>query len=299
MKNPNDVHVSKVTMNPVSQMTGEEFKQYSQAISTMDFSNLNINTCNKERKTEEPYVSYKLVKPHDIYGSNAEFRVLKFWQSPKALKVLNQDNNSRIFTAVKSDATYGSWELGDMYFRDLARLIHEGYVVEHKRSIEFSLYEWRMSVYHMSLSSGMSEEDAFNEYKSDINGVLKAMKDKGMDYEHVVKCVVNADSDETKPFYFNQRVAEDLDFLSQSFKNSHSDEVKTILNFINSVICNYKGKHLEKLEKQGIEVTPSKMRQLAEPWDIIDAMDEELKLLKKAVSMLPRHMAKDENVGQA
>jgi hypothetical protein len=151
----------------------------------------------------------------------------------------------------------------------------------------------------MSLSSGMSEEDAFNEYKSDINGVLKAMKDKGMDYEHVVKCVVNADSDETKPFYFNQRVAEDLDFLSQSFKNSHSDEVKTILNFINSVICNYKGKHLEKLEKQGIEVTPSKMRQLAEPWDIIDAMDEELKLLKKAVSMLPRHMAKDENVGQA
>ena len=70
MKNPNDVHVSKVTMNPVSQMTGEEFKQYSQAISTMDFSNLNINTCNKERKTEEPYVSYKLVKPHDIYGSN-------------------------------------------------------------------------------------------------------------------------------------------------------------------------------------------------------------------------------------
>ena len=41
------------------------------------------------------------------------------------------------------------------------------------------------------------------------------------------------------------------------------------------------------------------MRQLAEPWDIINAMEEELTTFKKALSMLPKVMQKDENVGQA
>ena len=104
-----------------------------------------------------------------------------------------------------------------------------------------------------------------------------------MDFKDVVKCVVNADANETKPFYFNQAVAEDLDFLVKLLKNSHSDEVKLYLTLLIQLYVISKGKHLKELEKQGIEVTPSEDETTScEPWDIIDAMDEYTKTFEES-----------------
>lgn len=68
--------------------------------------------------------SRKIDNPHAIYvASNFEFRVLKTY---KMAKSEDKDQYARWFVAAKSDATFGSFELGDTYKREVtsfARLV--------------------------------------------------------------------------------------------------------------------------------------------------------------------------------
>lgn len=69
------------------------------------------NPCGKTRPVENPYEIYR---SHLLPGW--EWRVLKKYQTPEKEK----DNPyARWFCAVKSPMTYGSWEYGDTYVRDI------------------------------------------------------------------------------------------------------------------------------------------------------------------------------------
>jgi hypothetical protein len=71
------------------------------------------NPFGKTRKIDDPY--YKIEMPN----SGWEFRVLKLYKTPaNSLK----DTYARAFCAVKSPYTYGSWEYGDSYVRDVPGL---------------------------------------------------------------------------------------------------------------------------------------------------------------------------------
>ncbi len=67
------------------------------------------NECNKTRDIDNPYEIWR-------GPANFEWRVLKKYQSPE-----NEAKNdyARWFCAVKSDMTYGSFELGDTYVSDI------------------------------------------------------------------------------------------------------------------------------------------------------------------------------------
>ena len=67
------------------------------------------NLCGKTRKTADPYEVYE--------GPNGfEWRVLKKYQNPE-----NEAKNpyARWFCAVKSNFTYGEFELGDVYVSEI------------------------------------------------------------------------------------------------------------------------------------------------------------------------------------
>ena len=61
----------------------------------------------KTRKLEEPYAIYGGYVPGI---GDAEFRVLRTYKMPK-----NEGPHARWYVAGKSDATFGSFEYGDMY----------------------------------------------------------------------------------------------------------------------------------------------------------------------------------------
>ena len=67
------------------------------------------NECNKTRKTDDPY---------EVWMGPAGFvwHVLKKYQNPE-----NEAKNphARWFCAVKSNFTYGEFELGDVYVSDI------------------------------------------------------------------------------------------------------------------------------------------------------------------------------------
>lgn len=62
----------------------------------------------KTRKLENPYEIYK--------NGDWEWRVLKHYQAPDAEK---KNQYARVFCAVKSNMTYGSYEYGDTYLKDI------------------------------------------------------------------------------------------------------------------------------------------------------------------------------------
>lgn len=66
------------------------------------------NLMGKSRKTDNPYMIFK--------AGDWEWRVLKAYKSAEAEKA---DPYARWFTAVKSPMTYGSFELGDSYAKDI------------------------------------------------------------------------------------------------------------------------------------------------------------------------------------
>ena len=74
------------------------------------------NKCGKTRELDNPYEVWKCKL--DMSGDiiNIEYRVLKKYQAPE-----NEANNpnARWFVAAKSEATFGSWEYGDNYVRDI------------------------------------------------------------------------------------------------------------------------------------------------------------------------------------
>lgn len=68
------------------------------------------NLKGKTRKVDNPYETWVSC------DGSWEWRVLKHWQSPDG-----EDKNqyARVYCAVKSPYTYGSWEYGDVYLRDI------------------------------------------------------------------------------------------------------------------------------------------------------------------------------------
>jgi hypothetical protein len=274
-------------VNPASNFSKEQFLEYSKKACKITMETLNINTCNKERKVDNPYVSFKLTKPHDIYGENAEFRVLKFWNSPKALKELTQSNTSRIMTAVKSDATHGSWEYGDMYFADMCVLIMDGYVKEIQRDVDYSLYEWRMSIYHMALKDDRKEINVLKEYREDVREALEAITESKMSWEETKEAMSNREVDEVFSYSTDNKIINSsLRFLSQSFNHSQPIEVETLLKFLNNVIMRYKSKHMAFLKANNKDITAKSLSDMANPMDMILSVETELENLKDQVKVI-------------
>ena len=69
------------------------------------------NPLGKSRDTENPYATFKI---DDSAIGAVELRVLKTYKLPK-----NEDKYAIWYTAAKSDAPHGSWELGDTYKTDV------------------------------------------------------------------------------------------------------------------------------------------------------------------------------------
>ena len=75
------------------------------------------NECGKTRDINNPYETWEC-KMDFGYGDilDIEYRVLKKYKSPEGEA---KDPFARWFTAAKSEATFGSWEYGDTYVRDI------------------------------------------------------------------------------------------------------------------------------------------------------------------------------------
>lgn len=72
------------------------------------------NLLGKTRDIENPYATFTAFIP-DI--GTLEIRVLQTHKLPK-----NEGEYASWFTAGKSDATFGSWEYGDMYKSEIIRM---------------------------------------------------------------------------------------------------------------------------------------------------------------------------------
>ena len=66
------------------------------------------NECSKTRKVDNPYEIWQ--------SGDWEWRVLKKWQNPDAEK---KNPYARWFCAVKSPYTYGGYDMGDVYVKDV------------------------------------------------------------------------------------------------------------------------------------------------------------------------------------
>ena len=77
----------------------------------------------KFRTKEEPYAIFKNMGP---FG-NTEVRLLKVWQMPKT-ELKNQYAKWNV--AVKSDYTFGSFDMGDSYLNDVVRNLDLTYAHE-------------------------------------------------------------------------------------------------------------------------------------------------------------------------
>lgn len=67
-----------------------------------------MNKCGKTRDVEQPYEIWR--------NGDWEWRVLKKYQTPEKEE---KNEYARWFCAVKSPMTYGSWEYGDTYVKDV------------------------------------------------------------------------------------------------------------------------------------------------------------------------------------
>ena len=74
------------------------------------------NECGKTRKLEDPYEVWECKMNMGLEILNIEYRILKKYQAPKGE---SENPYARWFTAAKSEATFGSWEYGDTYVRDI------------------------------------------------------------------------------------------------------------------------------------------------------------------------------------
>jgi len=70
------------------------------------------NLMGKTRPVENPYEIWKADSPDGEW----EWRILKKWQTPSKEK---ENPYARWFCAVQSPHTYGTWEYGDTYVRDI------------------------------------------------------------------------------------------------------------------------------------------------------------------------------------
>ena len=81
------------------------------------------NLCGKSRKVDKPYEIWRSA------DGTWEWRCLKKYQAPET----EADNPyARWFCAVKSPMTYGDWEYGDTYIKDIKGYARQTYVEEVK-----------------------------------------------------------------------------------------------------------------------------------------------------------------------
>ena len=172
-----------------------------------------------------------------------------------------------------------------MYFAELAKLIAKGYLKETQRDVDYSLYEWRMSIYHISLRDDREESLVLKEYLKDISDTLEAISESKMSWEQTKEAMSEGDSQEVFSFTSeNPMINEGLRFLSQSFTFSKEIEVETFLKFFSNVMTRVKTEHIEELERQNIVVTPESLGNLANPQDIAKAISKELKNLEAQIA---------------
>ena len=70
------------------------------------------NLCGKTRDLDNPYEVWK----GSSFMGDIEYRVLKKYQKPSLEKA---NPYARWFVAAKSEATFGTWEYGDNYIKDI------------------------------------------------------------------------------------------------------------------------------------------------------------------------------------
>jgi hypothetical protein len=75
---------------------------------------MNKNLCGKSRKTDQPYEIW-ILRNHPDMGT-VQWRVLKKYQSPEAEA---KNEFARWFLGTRSACTYGTFELGDGYVKDV------------------------------------------------------------------------------------------------------------------------------------------------------------------------------------
>ena len=73
-----------------------------------------INPCGKTREIDKPYETWQGIIPS--IGIKVEYRVLKKYQTPTKE---SENPLARWFVAAKSEATFGGWDYGDTYVRDI------------------------------------------------------------------------------------------------------------------------------------------------------------------------------------
>ena len=73
------------------------------------------NPLGKSRKVENPYATFKAI----VRGDEFEIRILKTY---KLAKNETNDPYARWFTVAKSPMTFGSWEYGDSYRKEITDL---------------------------------------------------------------------------------------------------------------------------------------------------------------------------------
>ena len=74
------------------------------------------NECGKTRDINNPYEVWECRMQLGLDVLNIEYRVLKKYKNPENEA---KDPYARWHTAAKSEATFGNWEYGDMYAKDI------------------------------------------------------------------------------------------------------------------------------------------------------------------------------------
>ena len=77
------------------------------------------NECGKTRDINNPYEVWECKMNIGLEILNIEYRILKKYQTPKKEA---ENPFARWFVAAKSEATFGSWEYGDNYVRDIVSI---------------------------------------------------------------------------------------------------------------------------------------------------------------------------------
>jgi len=97
------------------------------------------NLLGKSRKTNTPYAIFKGYGP---FG-NTEMRLLKTYQLPAKEK---ENPYARWFVAVKTDMTYGSYDMGDSYITECL----------YRMELEQGTTEW-LETYHPDIAHLLEE----------------------------------------------------------------------------------------------------------------------------------------------
>lgn len=280
-----------ISVHPLVRFNEKQFDEYVERAMKVDDKSLNKNSCNKQRNVSNPYVSYKAIQPTKEWGESAEIRVLKFHQSPKALKELSRENNARVLVAVKSENTYGNWEYGDMYFWQLAEHILKENVEELQRDVDYGMYEWRLSIYHRSFAEQIEETKALAQAKQQVSEFIGEMLTGNMSFAKLKEQFLkNLDKkqemlknradgqyrDKTWDYKSeDDRVNSHIAFLCDSFHNMEHIEVALITAFLESAIVRFKGAQIDRLQggDRQKRIKHSDMLELVNQTGVIDIID--------------------------